>query len=628
MSKKGISNARFKDNWGWLNLLLADNSINDTECTLLENFSVEGWKIVPIPWYKSLKEFSSSIWPIQWMEAYWDVLVALHNEVLYVYNISTKVTKSLVKTAQISTVTLTYVDGATYKVVINWTTYTKVADATTWNAATDLANLASAIATLVTADAAVNATSLLWVVTITSATAGTAFTIANTWSTTPWNVVIATPTPNIEAPCTLWKKYQITIFQDKIIICNETEIPKAFTYDTTFTTNPTVQTFTWLTAWFTATCSIVYDWRLFLAQYYTASPSIARPNVITWSKWIVSLADPSPIFDFSALSSSSQVCWDWTPITAFIIWQDKLYIWKANSIWKAWEVQITYDSSDVVIWVAYPLLQETQTWPINHKSITNVMQDIIYYDWINVRRLSYEENFSALKDSSISENIFPLMIALPTDQTNACSYFIYPYYKLHLRTELSVSNDTTFVYNVINKAWSTQTGLQVDIWVSAYNKKQVAYFWGIYNWKVYEDNLEYNYDWLEVKRRFKSKAFSFWDRVDNKRIFQIELTWRLEEEQNVYVDIYWDFNKIGSTRTIYLDSENFMETTWSTLAWVSTAWANWINLSKVHDFTERYETFFDSSIYQFTIEYEGTKYFELQSHHVQFKFVNPYKTHY
>jgi hypothetical protein len=55
------------------------------------------------------------------------------------------------------------------------------------------------------------------------------------------------------------------------------------------------------------------------------------------------------------------------------------------------------------------------------------------------------------------------MIALPTDQTNACSYFIYPYYKLHLRTELSVSNDTTFVYNVINKAWSTQTGLQVDI---------------------------------------------------------------------------------------------------------------------------------------------------------------------
>lgn len=527
MAKKGVTNSRFKENGGWMNRLFADTWINDNESILLENFTVEGWKIVPLPWYQKLKEFNTDSGGIQWMGSYWDVIVALHNWTLYVYNLVSKVTKSL----------------------------------------------GSAV--------------------------------------------------------TSWLKYHVNVFQDKIIVCNNTETPKAFTYDTFFSTNPVTQAFTWLSTWFTASCSISYNWRLFFAQYKVWASWVVRPNVLLWSKWITTLADLSPMFDFSALTSSSEMVWDWTPITAFAIGQDNMYIWKANSVWKVWEVNLAYDNaaSPAVIGVSYPINQVTNTWPINYKTFTNVQQDLFYYDWVNVRRLSYEQNTLALKDSSISENIFPLMNELPVDQTNACSYFVYPYYKLHLHTDTSSSNDYGLVYNVINKAWSIQTWLEVDIWVSAYNKKQVAFFGWLYSWVVYEDNIDYNYDWFPVVRKWLSKVFDFWDRIDYKRIFQIELNGRIDQEQDVEVDFYGDWNII-STRSIYYPILDIKDTTWAITAWVATAWWDWLKTNPLQDYKSRYETYFDARIYQLWITYEGTKYFELQSHHVQFKFVNPYDIHY
>jgi len=98
--------------------------------------------------------------------------------------------------AQISTVTIT--DGASwddYVVVIDGQAYT--VDDT--GGALDATGIAEALVVLIDESTIVDVASTTNVVTITAKSAGNAFTIANTGSTTGGNVVIATPTANVVA---------------------------------------------------------------------------------------------------------------------------------------------------------------------------------------------------------------------------------------------------------------------------------------------------------------------------------------------------------------------------------------------------------------------------------------------
>lgn len=98
--------------------------------------------------------------------------------------------------AQISTVTIT--DGASgddYVVVIDGHAYT--VDDT--GGALDADGIAAALEVLIDESTIVDVSSATNVVTITAKSAGTAFTIANTGSTTGWNVVVATGTANVVA---------------------------------------------------------------------------------------------------------------------------------------------------------------------------------------------------------------------------------------------------------------------------------------------------------------------------------------------------------------------------------------------------------------------------------------------
>jgi len=91
-----------------------------------------------------------------------------------------------------------------------------------------------------------------------------------------------------------------------------------------------------------------------------------------------------------------------------------------------------------------------------------VRQEIIYYDdkSKSVRRLAYERDQITLRDSAISDEIEPIFHTLATDQTNATSSYLYPNYKLFLRSEFAGTdyNDVCLTYNVHNKSWATETG--------------------------------------------------------------------------------------------------------------------------------------------------------------------------
>jgi len=71
---------------------------------------------------------------------------------------------------------------------------------------------------------------------------------------------------------------------------------------------------------------------------------------------------------------------------------------------------------------------------LNQSVITDVQQDTFYLDWKNrsVRRLSYEANVSALRDSRVNDEIRSLMTTLPEEQPLATASFSYPNYKLSL----------------------------------------------------------------------------------------------------------------------------------------------------------------------------------------------------
>lgn len=295
--------------------------------------------------------------------------------------------------------------------------------------------------------------------------------------------------------------------------------------------------FTWLVSK-NFKCGAFYEGKLMLWGNPTA------PSVLYFSKtfWATSLAN---IYDFNAYNSWSQVVWDWEAIVSFASNNTEFFILKTNSVWKI------VGSTDTWTAYAYQLRQETSTWIINAFCIVNVEKDIIYFDWTTVRRISYEQNIQALSDSAIGKDIEPWIKSLSQSQKdNAFMVYAYPYVKLVLRSNTSAVNDFGILYNVVDKWFSTQVGIDGYIGTNGiYNNQRVAYMGSQFDSSVFQDNEWLNYNDGDISFKSRSKKVNFGDGVNYKQFLRMEFNWVITIWLLANITIYVDGKEIV-TKTI------------------------------------------------------------------------------
>lgn len=337
-------------------------------------------------------------------------------------------------------------------------------------------------------------------------------------------------------------------------------------------------------------------------------------------KWRVDA--PDNIYDFNWYSSDSQNIWDGEPIVSIVTNHNELFIFKTNSIWRLNWITDT--------WTIYGFTfkQETVTGALNNKCVVPVEQDILYFDWINIRRISYEVNINSLNDDSISKEINPIIEWLPSLQSsNATMYFVYPYVKLFLRDKFSVNNSVGIIYNIVDKSFSTQSGLEVIQWVWGFvNNKRTAYFVTSQTATIYQDNIWTTYNWGNIQFAHKSKRYILWDWVDYKRISQVELYGAITPWLIANIDIMVN-GSIIDTRQIFFE-EDILPTTWSsefgnTLLWGSHEDA----IIASRPFVVRYEYFTDWRDFQFAIRWNGQWRLELHWLNLMYKSIKAYDIH-
>lgn len=393
-------------------------------------------------------------------------------------------------------------------------------------------------------------------------------------------------------------------------------VPYSFKFVETWPTlSDDSSNFVWLAWTFKPTCSIFLDWQLLFWG------SAWSPSQLLYSKVYNLWATPE-WYDFSAYKSWSQIVGDWSPIVWFVTGKDNTFIAKRNSIWK---IDSAYDNTtDWIFW--YKVSKETSTWPVNQESIINVLQDIFYFDWDSVRRLSYEASTLALKDTAISANILPSFQAIQRDQSKSTMWMSYPYVKIWVRTSISSDNDLVFTYNLINKSWATQTWYSVTHSTSWYFENSISYFGGWFDWTIYEDNYSYSFNDWDVDKSYTSRWMNFGDDVDYKRVWEVEIAWRVEAWHTYYIDILKG-SQVIATRTIYEDS-SILPTIGSETIWVVTPWASTSSNDKLIDFRERIELFDDWRVFYWRLRGQNTWYIEIQAVNWMSKFVKAYDIHY
>jgi len=362
-------------------------------------------------------------------------------------------------------------------------------------------------------------------------------------------------------------------------------------------------------------CGAFYEGKLLLGGNPKFPSSLYTSR--TWS-----VLNSNYIYDFSAYDSSSQNIGDGEPIVNITANHNELFIFKTNSIWR---LNWTKDTWTVF---AYVFKQETATWALNNKCVVPVEQDIIYFDWINIRRLSYEININALNDDSVSKEINPIIDSLPSNQSaNATMYYVYPFVKLHLRDKFSTNNSIAIVYNIVDKSYSTQSGMEVIQWVWWFvNNKRTAYFITSQTSTVYQDNFGYTYNWGNIIFNHKSKRYVLWDGVDYKRISQVELYWKITPWLKIYVDVYVNWLLID-TREIFFE-ESIQPTTWTSPFWNTMFW--WSNEQDEDDFrvfNVRYEYFNDWRDFQFWIRGNWQWGAEIHGVNLMWKQIKAYELH-
>ena len=292
------------------------------------------------------------------------------------------------------------------------------------------------------------------------------------------------------------------------------------------------KTFTWLSDK-NFKCGAFYEGKLLL----WGNPS--APSVLYFSKtfWATSLAN---IYDFIAYNSASQVVGDGEAIAWFASNNTEFFIFKTNSIWKI------VGSTDTWSSYAYQLRQETSTGIINPFCIVNVEKDIIYFDGTTFRRISYEQNIQALSDSAIGKDIESWILSLTQNQKdNAFMIYAYPYVKLYMRSNTSSVNDFSILYNVVDKGFSTQIGIDGNIGTNGiFNNQRVAYIGSQFDSSIFQDNESLSYNDGDISFKSRSKKVNFGDGVNYKQFLRMEFNWIITIWLQAYITIYVDGKEI------------------------------------------------------------------------------------
>lgn len=416
-------------------------------------------------------------------------------------------------------------------------------------------------------------------------------------------------------------RYQIVV--DKrvdisIIIVNAntdtTEDIKAYEYDTTGNTF-TSKTFVGLSDK-NFKCAAIYQWKLMLG----GNPK--SPSILYYSKTSDALAMTN-LYDFSGYNSWSQPVDDGEAIVAFASNNTEFFVVKKN-----WFHKITSDK-DTLSAYGYVLNKETQSWVINPFSILNVNKEIIYFDGVTVRRLSYEQNIQALSDSAIGEPIEKIFENLSQSQANnAFMVYAYPYVKLYLRSNLSTENDFCVLYNTVDKAFSIQTAIEWnvgDYWM--YGNKNVSYVGSRFEPTIYKDNEWTSFNEGDVVAYAKSKKLTMGDGVAYKLFRLIEFKWNVTIWLPVTFSIYWD-GKLITTKTISSTSITTIASTMGSSTFGSTligsSWGSWDNTTTFELKIPLYNTVRQL---EYTIDIEGQWIFELTSGKIEYRIKNEYWTH-
>ena len=186
-------------------------------------------------------------------------------------------------------------------------------------------------------------------------------------------------------------------------------------------------------------------------------------------------------------------------------------------------------------------------------SFVNVNHDLFFFDWSSIRRLGYEENISAIRDSSISDEVDTIFSSLPFQNRVVASY-VFPLVKFFFRSKDKPMNwnDFALVYNVMDKSFSTQTIWVEDAGRLKINNEYVDVFMSSYSTQIMrllEEGIS-SYDGEEVREKFQWKDFSVYDDVDYKRYTQVEFSWEATDGTKIEFNIYVDGRLIKSDSKI------------------------------------------------------------------------------
>jgi len=364
----------------------------------------------------------------------------------------------------------------------------------------------------------------------------------------------------------------------------------------------------WVLQWITMDSShpsynTVYKGKLILWWY-------EQWNAIQYSK--TSKPDtPLDLFDFTAYSAWTDLIWNWWKIVWFNIWENWLYVFKEDEIWYS----NTEKDNNIITPYTFNFIfnKITSNWVLWQNVITDVEQEIFYYDWINkaVRRLWYEQNLTTLRDTAISREIGNLLTQLPNTQTSATSTFKYPNYKLFLRSELvwEYINDMCFTYNVENKSWTTETNK--DCYIS-----EKWWLWSAYWCKIMEDDIT---DWIlevGVISTATSKEYVFGDWVDYKKYWEIEIVGKIDNWIKLTLSVVVDWDEVDEIEIEWWWT--FTPTLWTRVLGNNSLWWD-MQYNTLTDFKERLDLYYNWQWIVFKLKKEWFGRVEISGVNIRWK---------
>jgi hypothetical protein len=327
-------------------------------------------------------------------------------------------------------------------------------------------------------------------------------------------------------------------------------------------------------------------------------------------------AKPWRIVDFNAAPSNSRRVGNTADVVGIVTNNEKVYVGKrSDSVWTFTDSSFNTSTNLYDL----PLKQLTSTGPVNQSCMTEVNQDVLYFDGLNVRRISYEANTLALKDASISVLVEPLIRKLPRDQSNACASFKYPYYNLYLRSNTAGATecDTCFKYQVEKTSWTTEDGKTVRC-VDATSSDSVA--GSTFDGTVW--NMDVG-DALGTEGRdgeFRSKHYDLGDNVGNKRFYQFQLDGSIGPNDEAYLDVYVDKGNtpkytwaFGSNGVVKLTG------TLGTLTLGTGTLGSGGTSDELIGFSHRFSMFADGPAFSFGLRYSGYTRLVVESARLTYK---------